>query len=89
MVVLRYKDLSYNYISIGHDTRLLGQPYRPSKIELFSPAIQESCRGVIRGQIFSLPPSPAVYLALEKKHGLSAKNEKKNKKVGIFLHIFT
>ena len=71
--------LSYTYTSIALDTRLLAQPYRPSQIELSSPAIQNSCRGLIRGLIpgggggwgryFPVPSSPGVDLALEKKTG--------------------
>ena len=63
---------------IALDTRLLAQVYRPSQIELSSPGIQKSSRGLIRRLIpglifFSVPPSPAVDLALEKKQGISAK----------------
>ena len=43
--------LSYTYTSIALDTRLLTQPYQTSQIELSSPAIQNSCRGLIRGLI--------------------------------------
>ena len=51
--------LSYTYTSIALDTRLLAQPYRPSQIELSSPAIQNLCRGLIRGSIFSCPALPS------------------------------
>ena len=63
--------LSHTYTGIALDTRLLAQPYRPSQIELSSPAIQNSCRGLIRGlmwgRYFPVPPSPGADLALEKK----------------------
>ena len=54
--------LSHTYTGIALDTRLLAQPYSPSQIELSSPAIQNSCRGLIRGlmqgPIFSCPVLP-------------------------------
>ena len=45
------RSLSYTYTSIALDTRLLAQAYRPSQIELSSPGIQKSSRGLIRGLI--------------------------------------
>ena len=48
---LVYFLLSYTYTSIALDARLLAQAYRPSQIELSSPGIQKSCRGLIRGLI--------------------------------------
>ena len=50
--------LSNTYTSIALDTRLLAQPYCPSQIELSSPAIRNSFRGLIRGPIFSCPALP-------------------------------
>ena len=43
--------LSYTYTSIALDTRLLAQAYQPCQIELSSPGIQKSCRGLIPGLI--------------------------------------
>ena len=43
--------LSYTYTSIALDTTLLAQAYQPSQIELSSPGIQKSCRGLIPGLI--------------------------------------
>ena len=45
------RSLSYTYTSIALDTRLLAQAYRPGQIELSSPGIQKSSRGLIRGLI--------------------------------------
>ena len=53
-----YLFLSHAYTSIALDTRLLAQPYQPIQVELSSPAIQNSCRGLIRGPIFSCPALP-------------------------------
>ena len=55
--------LSHTYTSIALDTRLLAQAYQPSQIELYSPGIQTSSRGLIRGLIpgliFSCPALPS------------------------------
>ena len=59
--------LSYTYTCIALDTRILAQAYRPSQIELSSPGIQKSSRGLIRGLI----PGPEVIKLLEHKLKLS------------------
>ena len=69
-----YLLLSYTYTSIALDTRLLAQTYRPSQIELSSPGIQKSCRGLIRGLIpgliFFCPALPSsCSRPVEKKTG--------------------
>ena len=70
--------LSYTYTSIALDTRLLAHTYQPSQIELSSPGIQKSCRGLIRGLIpgliFFCPALPSSWSRPgEKKQGISAK----------------
>ena len=72
--------LSYTYTSIALDTRLLAQPYRPSQIELSSPVIQNSCRGLIggliAGLIFFCPALPSSWSRPGEKKGISAKIKK-------------
>ena len=46
--------LSHTYTSIALDTRLLAQPYQPIQVELSSPAIQNSSRGLIHWNILFL-----------------------------------
>ena len=61
--------LSYTYTSIALDTRLLTQVYRPSQIELSSPGIQKSSRGLIQGLIFFCPALPSSWSCPGEKNG--------------------
>ena len=91
MMCIKVFIIYLTYTSIALDTRLLAKPYRPSQIELSSPAIQKSCRGLIpadTGANIFVPPSPAVDLALEKKLAILQINCK-NKKSGHILTYFT
>ena len=83
--------LSHAYISIAPDTRLLAKPHKPIQVELSSPAIQNSCRGLIRGlirgPIFSCPALPRSWSRPGEKTGNICKKNVKIKKVDVFLHI--
>ena len=46
--------LSYTYTGIALDTRLLAEPYQQSQIEVSSPAMQNSCKGLLWGRIWGL-----------------------------------
>ena len=86
-------NLSHTFTSIAHDTRLLAEPYQPIQVELSSPAIQNSCRGLIRRLIrwliFSCTALPrSWYRPVEQKQGTSAK-QCKNKESGFIIAHFT
>ena len=88
----RSRSLSYTYTSIALDARLLAQAYLPSQIELSSPGIQKSCRGLIPGLIpgliFFCPALPSSWFRPGEKTGNICKTIVKNKESGRILAYF-
>ena len=78
-------NISHTYTSIALDTRLFAQPYQPIQVELSSPAIQNSCRGLIWGPIFSCPALPRSWSCPGEKNSEYLQTNCKNK--DLFLHI--